>query len=514
MAFQQSPEFPYFCDKGCKIMVSNIEYVFSDSTDIIDVLIESIDEYFFKDVFSDIDLEHTLSEYLDELRDDLYFLVEFPYVDKVYRNSYYHYYASKHSAYQRDCIRVSIFGAKVGADDFWDPRCHQQLQEHFLGYFVLRPIRAIFGRSLIKPSAFEQRDFHICREKAISLIFGVKLECTGFPHSSQDGETISCAETTVWALMEYFGNRYAEYKPVLPSQILKVMEQHATQRQLPSGGLTMDEISYVLKQYGFGPRLYSEQRYSDPLPEIVDAYIESGIPLMVGLESQTGGLGHVVVLIGKQYSKPDFSKTVTRNVSGFGRQVAYYDAADFASKYVIQDDNLPPYRLVPLSEPGMHYLDADSKSYQIDHVVVPLYPKIYLEAFVAKQLIIEILLDSLLGYNFDDHFVLRVFLASSRSFKSYIAGLPFTDADFKNNVLLAKMPKFIWIAEIYEPGRFDYHNSEASGLIVLDATEANQTSVDTLIFAAYPDRLVSIEENKFVHLQHKFRNYRFYSNLA
>lgn len=54
-------------------------------------------------------------------------------------------------------------------------------------------------------------------------VLGVKLFIEGFPHSSQDSETITCAETTIWAAMEYFGTRYSDYKPVLPSTIIKTM---------------------------------------------------------------------------------------------------------------------------------------------------------------------------------------------------------------------------------------------------------------------------------------------------
>lgn len=215
-------------------MLSNIEYVISSSEDIFDVIKESIEEYFLKDVYQDNDFDSIITEYLDGLKDDLFFLIEYPYVDKVYRNSFYNYYASKHTLYQRDCIRISIFNHEITNADFLKTENHSSLQDKFLGFFILRPIKAVFGRSLINPAAFEQSGFNICVQKSNCLVFGVKLEVQGFPHSSQDGETITCAETTIWAMMEYFGNKYADYKPVLPSHIIKTLENHATQRQLPS----------------------------------------------------------------------------------------------------------------------------------------------------------------------------------------------------------------------------------------------------------------------------------------
>lgn len=496
-------------------MLSNIEYAVSSSDDIEEILIESIKEYFLKDVSEDPDMEHTIGEFLEVFRDELYFLVEYPYVDKVYRDSFYSYYASKHSAYQRDCIRVLIFKEKITIQEFADVKKHSGLQEKFLGYFILRPLRAIIGRSLIDPLAIEGNTIKICKQRAECLVLGIKLSVEGFPHSSQDGETISCAETTVWSAMEYFGTRYTDYRPVLPSTIIKTIERLAVQRQLPSNGLTMEQISFALKQFGFGTRIYSKEQYGDELFDIIDAYIESGIPVMTGLESEVGGLGHAVVLMGKQYAEgyASFGEIKAKEIIAAGVSVPYNDICQLANRYVVQDDNLIPYQIIALNNPGEHYKDVESQAYQIDTIVVPLYPKIYLEAYVAKNLMLQILKDSFLGYKFKDGFVLRCFLASSRSFKNHIARMDKMDKKSQNTILMAKMPKFIWIAEVYDKDEYIPFSGKAAGLVVLDATEPNSTSVDTLILGAYPDRYIAIDKNKFITLQHKLQNYSYYSNL-
>lgn len=53
----------------------------------------------------------------------------------------------------------------------------------------------------------------------------------------------------------------------------------------------------------------------------------------------------------------------------------------------------------------------------------------------------------------------------------------------------------------------------ANGLVILDATQANKESIDALIFAGYPDRCISINENNFVSLPYKFVNYSYFNNL-
>ena len=42
--------------------------------------------------------------YFKALREDISVLIEFPYVDKLFRNSYYHYFSSKHCHFERDSV--------------------------------------------------------------------------------------------------------------------------------------------------------------------------------------------------------------------------------------------------------------------------------------------------------------------------------------------------------------------------------------------------------------------------
>lgn len=497
-------------------MATNIEIEITPIEEAIDAIIDIISDNFLTNVdeaFFPWQIETEIAALIDELKEEIYCLIEFPYVDKVYRDSYYNYYSSKHFPYKRDCIRVSLFETEVLASDFLNPDKHVELSQKYLGYFVIRPtVNAVLGRSVINPLAFQNNGFKICSCKTSSLVHGVKLETEGFPHSSQDGETIKCAETTIWSLMEYFGNKYPEYKPALPSQIHRTLERFSYQRQLPSDGLTMDQISFALKDFGFGTRAYSFAPYDAEIYEIVDSYIESGIPVIIGLQS--GAVGHVIVAVGKKYDETIDWGVVPKSKMNFrGAEVEYYETTNISSEYVVHDDNLAPYRLISLDNPGAHYEDEDCKKYEIDSAVVPLYPKIYLESVVAKQLMFQVLKDANVGFDFGADFVFRFYLTSSRSFKNHIAKLTEMEAALKTTILLTKMPKFIWCAEFYLKDSFNTQDRKSIGLIVLDATEANQESIDALIFAGYPDRCVSLNENNFVTLQYSFVNYNYFSNL-
>jgi len=58
-----------------------------------------------------------LENLLKRLRDDVWFVLESPYVDKHYRDTYY---SSKFKKIGRDCIRVHIFNGEISKDDLID----------------------------------------------------------------------------------------------------------------------------------------------------------------------------------------------------------------------------------------------------------------------------------------------------------------------------------------------------------------------------------------------------------
>ncbi len=496
-------------------MVTNIEFEIAPIEEVPEAILDIISKFFLYQEKTEPlgdDIVNMIDGYLEVFKEDLYCLIEYPYVDKVYRDSYYSYYSSKHLTYQRDSIRVSIFSSEIKPEEFLDAQQHDALNGKYLGYFTVRPtLNAIFGRSLVSPSALTNCNFKICRSRQESLVYGAKLYTDGFPHSSQDEETILCAETTVWGLMEYFSAKYSDYKPALPSQIHEVLRSIMIQRQLPSLGLSMDQISFALKEFGFGTRIYNRAPYSSEIYNIIDCYIDSGIPILIGLESSKAG--HVVIGIGKEYDYGfDLETVPASDLGSHGRIKKFIEYTNFPKKYVVQDDNMPPYTIIDMADPGVHYDHPDFDGMEVDSIIVPLYPKIYLEAEVARELFLQIVKDEKIGYDFEDGFIFRYFLASSRSFKNHVS-LSEMDEGLKYNILSCKMPKFVWCGEIYSAGTRVRDGEYPISLLVLDATEANKTGIDALIFAGYPDNCIRKNENNYVSLQGTFEKYAYYSNL-
>ena len=454
-------------------------------------LVSLIDDIFG---FPKDDCRTLVDNYFQHLRDDLIVLIEYPYVDSVFRDSYYFYFSSKHRVYDRNGIRLSFFEGLMNLDSFRDEKLSETIKDKFLGICVIRPTYPqLFGRTMLSPKALKNQSFVSCLGRKTFSVNGAKLPVFSFPHSSQDSEYITCAETSVWSVMEYFGNKYAEYNPVLPSQIVATLSGPASERMVPSRGLTINQISFTLKYFGFGSRVYAREAYKnneDDFKRILSVYIESGIPVIVGLQNENAG--HAVVFIGHEIpikndpGDNDISFRLERTGVGI------IDTADFQKDYVVIDDNFPPYQTCAFDQPAKYYGNDKFRTLQIVSFVVPLYPKIYLEAFEGHKLAIETL-DKLLKPSVNDPIVLRFFLTSSRSLKTRIAADAHADDILKELIISKTMPKFIWVAELSDSRL--YAADKANGLILLDAT--GRGSSEDVLFAAFQEKVYINRDNQY-----------------
>jgi len=434
------------------------------------------------------------------LKNNLVVLFEYPYVDKHYRDSYYSYFSTKHKEIKRNSIRLSFFTDNITDEYFVNKDKHDQLQSSFLGFITLRPTkRSLIGRSLISPKLFTNSDFVLMLSSYSVLINGVKLKIDAFPHCSQDQETISCAETTVLNIMEYFGSKYSEYTPVLPSRIIKILSNRANERQLPTSGLTIEDLSYALKQLGFSPKIYSRNVIGDnDLKKILDIYIESGIPVIGAIQNDT--VSHAVIIIGRE------KLFIKKNQDAeFINHDFYF--SKIINRYVLIDDNYPPYSFVPYSNITEPYSDKSFNKCKLTSIIVPLYSKIYVSAEFAIKFFENIKENILKSYN---HYAARIFLASSRSFKNSISIQSDLNKKIKTLVIETAMPKFIWVIEIFD--KESYNTKIIKGLLIIDATGTNLSITDHLLFSLFDGRLFIFNKGKFIPKRIEMDNFYIFAN--
>jgi hypothetical protein len=418
-------------------------------------------------------LQQQLTPYLSAMKSNLYAVIEAPYVDRMYRDAFYHYYSSKLGAYLRDSCRISFFSKVVEYDDFrdFDDVHDNKLAGCYLGYMVLRPTpHKIIGRTVLSPGAFLNTQFSCCQAKFTATVNGVKFKVVGYPIASQDGQTITCSETTIWSLMEYFGNKFPDYKPVLPSAIHAVLNKIVMKRLIPSDGLSGPQMSYAIRELGFGCMMYSKQKYKDhnQFNALISIYIQSGIPVVGIMQDASGSIGHSVSIIGHEtddLNKISKSNKVVKSITK-GKVVDYHD---MQRRFVVADDNYPPYMLADFNGSNVVYNGTINTGYLITGIIVPLYTKIYLEANRAKENIYRILNNDKLGIKPDEKAIVKIFLASTRSYKQYLALQKGIEPTLKERLLMIPVSRFVWVAEISSPESFRQGNCD--GLVLLDPTE-------------------------------------------
>ncbi len=419
----------------------------------------------------------SITHLLNTLREDMYVVVEADYIDKVFRDAFYSYFSTKLHTPSRNCVRMSFIDAGAGTFD-WTVDSLMRIRKYYKGFAVLRPLSmAVLGRNVIVPDALADhgKSLAICRVNIPSSCLGMKTQASGFPHSSQDGEMMSCAETTIWSIMEYFGNKYPEYTPILPSDIHDILRPTAYQRQLPSNGLTFDQIASVFNHKGFGCVVYN--REGNPMfKEIMTCYLESGIPIAVCLESEEDG--HAVVGVGhKVIDRAAINKEALSEI--YGRP--FYVWNDLVEEYVFNDDNLMPYSVAPFNNPTKGYDDylGGWPDVNITMCIVPLNKKIYLDAEKAIETANYVAVELM---KVRSESVIKTFLASSRSYREYLMTNKDVSPKAKEIYLDISMPKFVWICEISDLD--SCKNSKVNGIVILDATNPNVDSWP-ILFAQY-----------------------------
>lgn len=269
-----------------------------------------------------------------------------------------------------------------------------------------------------------------------------------------------------------------------------IVMSHAGRRTAPAL-----EIASALTNFGFGTYLYSRKVDESGIEDPIDAevfrrnliyYIESGIPIVLGLKAKQ--VGHAVVAIGHEEIatseglKQINAELIPKSPNGI------VDTADIRRKLIFIDDNYPPYQPTDFAKPCSYYTDPRFIDCTIDHFAVPLYHRIYLDAGKASQLLSEVIEHKFLGWKNlskekSSPVIKRIFLTSSNSYKSAILQSDM-DVKLKQIVQALLLPKFVWLAELSTPDL--YLQNKACGLILLDATGTYRLqSIKMILYPGY-----------------------------
>jgi len=182
-------------------------------------------------------------------------VIENFYNDRDYKDSYYYFFSSKYIGYSKYTYRIAIFEGSIQESEFYNKEF--DLNDLLIGVTTIKPLKiGSVGKTYFNPNKINHNKFYIRTTKFEIGILGRKFEIESFPFSAQDSEYITCAETTLWMMLQYYGTRYKEYKVALPHEIVEIVDDKHFQRVSPSSGLHYMQSSEVLKKFGFSSQIY------------------------------------------------------------------------------------------------------------------------------------------------------------------------------------------------------------------------------------------------------------------
>jgi len=398
-------------------------------------------------------------------------LVEFDYVDKDYRSTFYNYYAKKGRKYRSDCVRMHLFDETVKTDaDVLSLSCpDDRLSDHYYGYIVLRPtLHATIGRSLLSPAIRQGAEGNVITSTHRVHVLGYKLEVTGFPSMDQHVDIAVCAHVACWSVLRHYSQRFPRHAEFLLQDITRMAHPFDPGGLVPSYGLDIAEAERVFQAAATFPLVLAKDKAaSSSFYAQLLAYLESGFPLFVGMTITTGGheVGHAVVVVGNAF---DFLASQIPTTPGGGLIPAW----QLVSHFTVADDNQLPYASIRgLTRAGqIGEAAVESEPYSaaaFDRFSVALPEKIYYSAAAVEKLA-PVLATKLLGLDASEH-ICRFFVTTLSRFREEIRkNASQYSSQFLQMVMNLPAAQFLWIVEF--ASKDEWAVSRISGRAVIDAT--------------------------------------------
>ncbi len=405
------------------------------------VLMHAIPEFLIDD-HTIQQLKRYLGTKCDEIR------VEYPYYDGDYLSTYYIHYAQKLFPYEKVCCRLHIL-----------------VKDEYYGYITLRPTveGTKIGKTLIDPRILVEETAYLALHNFKAHIAGNEMEIVSFPWKSQQTDISICAHTATWTVIRYYGNKFKNYADTTIGDIVQ-RTKNDWGRKTPSLGLTPQQVSDLLKEYGFSPLiLQNEKEIGSGFIDEVMSYIESGLP-MVGFLYP---IRHAISIIGHgaiDYSILD-DETLVNEIKD--PEIDVIPHGRLVKDLYVMDDNCFPYRRMPLALPSKDS-DVNYGGGELKYCAVPLYSRmqlVYNEVYSRFQTMMK---ENVLDW--ERPCVSRIYITSSNSLKSEALKSEDMNPVLKDIIINLTLPKFIWCIDL--AGFDNYKKGLTSGRIIIDTTAA------------------------------------------
>jgi hypothetical protein len=444
-------------------------------------------------------------------------IVESDYLDRDFTEAYSSYYAKLFKKHTKHCTRLLFFSSDLkNLTQTRDPKdlALQLGTEGYLGQIVLRPIHEapIAQVTLAAPAAPVGYEKHILvKAQHYAHALGAEFSMFGAAMTQQDQRIGACAQAAIWVALRHIHLRHRGpwFSMVNVSEAANVQVDAMVNKSLPSGSefLSANGMIGALRAAGRKPLLY-HATYPPKVPttwtdirphEVINRYIDSGIPVIIGLAFQNSEMGHAVVATGQVISHAapvSVPQKPTR--------------AEFCEAFCVNDDQLGPNLSMPL-RPGSPVTETPYNVQEnVSFLLIPLPDKVFLPGEKAEHLAWDVLTEyqqwwprfkqanaKHMGDSIAlaDHFIQEI-AANNVIARTYLTyGWKYQiravrnnhTVEFKRIARSSELPRFVWVTEFGTLSSFsdtDIFKRRIFSHCVIDATAKNMGAESRLIFHA------------------------------
>ena len=304
------------------------------------------------------------------------------------------------------------------------------------------------------------------------------------PFVQQDGVLGICAHASIRMLSMILACNYNNCKTMTVKDIQeKVAAMPLLEgSHLPSTGLASFEIVNAIEGMGASAILYlfeqgRERTHGLSIERVVYPYVESGIPVIVGIETENAG--HAVLVVGHPFDRDSWWQEAELGYfPSLGTGISWIPSYAWTPEFIIQDDNFGPYMSCPRTLLGL----------TTQHVIIPTPPTcpVFLPGYAAESFAAGYLYSGQISRYFLSHtnttepwrdilsgmfstrnVVLRPLLVTKEDFLGHLNNIGLsneTSQVYKN----ADLSPWVWLVEISVPKL--YSNQLKIGEILLNPT--------------------------------------------
>jgi len=424
-------------------------------------------------------------------------VIEPDYIDHDYLQDYAEYFVKCFSSYKRRCIRLHFFDIYVEEDKFIqmllgkDSALTKAVQEAYLGFMVVKPLpRTVIGKTCLKTYYEDSERFYPITRSYDASLYGLPLivkESLAF--QEQDRSVSACATSALWSVLHGTGKLFQH--PILsPSEITRLATKYSIreERTFPNHGLIPIEMARAIREIGLEPEAVQvTDMYM--LQGTAYAYLRAKIPFILGVtirhqehvnDEKIGG-EHAVAVAGYHLG---------RDVKCNHDKDSIPLVASRIDKFYVHDDQYGPFVRMVISgktvlfakdmnstQDAREVLDTawlEGKGVAIPKLLlIPLYNKIrihYRTAYKEICILHKIILTALKYYDGNVDLEWDIYLTTINQLKSELSVLSKVDDKVRLEVLMGRMPRYIWRAK-------GIINGDTFLDIFIDATGISQGSL-------------------------------------